>query len=105
MRELEIYDTPDDLAEAAARFIVQIAQQAIDARGRFTLAFTGGKTPELLYNRLAEAYRTDIDWRYLHAYWGDERPVPPDHPDSNYAMTERTLLRYVSIPPEQIHRM
>lgn len=105
MRELEIYETPDALAEAAARFIVQAAQQAIDARGRFTLAFTGGKTPELLYNRLAEAYRADIDWRYLHAFWGDERPVPPHDPESNYGMAERTLLRSVSIPSDQVHRM
>jgi 6-phosphogluconolactonase len=105
MRELEIYDTADDLAEAAARFIVQVAQESIEARGKFTLAFTGGTTPELLYNRLAEAYRVDIDWRFLHAYWGDERPVPPDHPESNYGMANRTLLQHVSIPPEQIHRM
>jgi 6-phosphogluconolactonase len=105
MRELEIYDTPDELAEAAARFMVQTIQAAIDARGRCTLALTGGKTPELLYNRLAEAYRVDVDWRYVHLYWGDERPVPPDHADSNYGMAERTLLRYVSIPPEQIYRM
>lgn len=105
MRELEIYDTPDELAEATARFIVQTVQAAIDARGRCTLAFTGGKTPELLYNRLAEAYRADIDWRYVHAYWGDERPVPPDDPDSNYGMAERTLLRHVSIPADQIYRM
>lgn len=105
MRELEIYDTPDDLAEAAARFIVQVAQEAIEARGKCTLAFTGGKTPELLYNRLAEAYRVDIDWRYLHVYWGDERPVPPSDPESNYGMAHRTLLQHVAIPLEQTHRM
>ncbi len=105
MRELEIYDTPTDVAEAAARLIVQTIQQAIDDHGRCTVAFTGGKTPESLYSRLADAYRVDIDWRFVHAFWGDERPVPPDDPESNYGMAQRTLLQHVPIPAQQVHRM
>ena len=66
----------------------------------------GGSTPAALYRLLASPHLADdIDWSRWHVFWGDERCVPPDHPDSNYGMARRTLLDHVPIPTAQVHRM
>src|SRR6185295_15963727 len=52
-----------------------------------------------------QEFRTQIDWPRVHLFWGDERAVPPDHPDSNYGMVRRELLLRVPIPPANVHRM
>ena len=75
-------------------------------RGRFTVALSGGSTPRRLYELLATpAYAEKTSWERWHVFWGDERCVPPDHPDSNYRMAREALLDRVPIPPSQIHRI
>ncbi len=96
------YPTPAALAEAAAERIVQAAQQAIAARGRFTLALSGGSTPRATYRRLASL---PLDWARVHLFWGDERAVPPDDPQSNYRMAREALIDHVSIPAGNVHRI
>lgn len=94
------------LAEEAAQAVAGAAEEAVRLRGRFTLALSGGSTPRRLYARLASPpFRSRIDWARVHVFWGDERCVPPDHPDSNYRLADESLLSKVPIPPEQIHRM
>lgn len=94
------------LAEAAAQAVADAAEDAVKQTGRFTLALSGGSTPRRLYARLASPpFRSRIDWARLDVFWGDERCVPPDHPDSNYRLADESLLSKVPIPPEQIHRM
>ncbi|HDP99346.1 MAG TPA: 6-phosphogluconolactonase, partial [bacterium] len=67
---------------------------------------SGGSTPVRLFQQLASpAYRENIDWKNVHFFWGDERCVPPDHPDSNYGMTKKYLFDHISIPHENIHRI
>lgn len=96
----------DDVADAAAQFVVDCAADAIAARGRFTLALSGGSTPRPLYEWLAtDEGRDQIDWARVHLFWGDERGVPPDHADSNYRLARETLLDHVPIPAAQIHRI
>jgi len=90
------------LADAAAEFFIAQAQAAIQARGQFAAALSGGSTPRAVYQRLAEA---PLAWKNIHLFWGDERCVPPDHPDSNYRMTAESLLTRVHIPPENVHRI
>src|SRR5256712_10820401 len=90
---------PDALADAAARLIAEAAADAIEARGRFMWALAGGETPRATYARLAlPPFRERVDWRRVWGFFGDERAVPPDHPDSNYRMAHETLLRQVPIP-------
>lgn len=100
---------PDAAAvhEAVAGSVVAHARAAIDARGRFTLALTGGATPRGAYALLAgePRFRDAVDWARVEAFFGDERCVPPDHPDSNYGMARDSLLSKVPIPPAQVHRM
>lgn len=71
----------------------------------FTVALSGGSTPKLLFQHLAENYRDKIDWSSVHFFWGDERCVPPEDEESNFRMTEEMLLRHISLPPENIHRI
>jgi 6-phosphogluconolactonase len=106
MSEIEIFLTPDALAHGAAERIVTLAAEAISAQGRFSLGLSGGETPSSLYALLADdAFAARIEWEKVHVFWGDERCVPPDHPDSNYRMTRERLLDHVPLPEENIHRM
>src|SRR2546425_8283689 len=101
--EIVVVEDAEALArEAAARF-VRAAREAIATRGRFAVGLAGGRTPQLTYRRLsAEA---GVDWRRVELFWGDERAVPPTHPQSNYRMAEEALLRHVPLRPEAVHRM
>lgn len=104
--DIHICQDSDSLARQAAFEFVRLANQAIASSGRFTVAFAGGSTPRKLYELLAsEAFRTQVIWSNVEVFWGDERCVPPDHPDSNYRMAYEALLSKVPISPETIHRM
>jgi len=91
--------------EAAARF-QRLAVQSIASAGRYSVALSGGSTPLVLYRLLAEPpFRGAIDWVGVHLFWGDERFVPPDHPDNNYRAALEALVRRVPIPTENVHRI
>lgn len=101
-----IFPDTDALNRHAARHIQALAAEAIARRDEFHIALAGGSTPERLYRLLASAaYRSTIDWRKVHVWFGDERCVPPDHPDSNYRMAREALLAHAPISGERIHRM
>jgi 6-phosphogluconolactonase len=105
-REIILCRDADDLARKAAEQWIALAAAAIAASGRFALALSGGSTPKILYSLLATPeFRERIEWNRVHLFWGDERCVPPDHPESNYRMTREALLSKIEIPPENIHRM
>ncbi len=94
------------VAWAAAEELAGAAARALDERGRFTVALSGGSTPRRLYELLADGggpFRGRLRWDRIHVFFGDERHVPPDHPDSNYRMARETLLEHVS--PASVHRM
>jgi 6-phosphogluconolactonase len=106
MTNVHISPDAQDLAETAAQHFLWLGNEAIRSSGRFVVAFAGGSTPKNTYRFLSSPeYATRINWRLVHVFWGDERFVPPDHPESNYRMTKETLLDRVSIPPGNIHRM
>lgn len=94
------------VARAAAEEIVAAAARAVHERGRFTVALAGGSTPRRTYELLADPdapYRARLRWDATHVFFGDERHVPPDHPDSNYRMAREALLDRVSVA--SVHRM
>ena len=104
--DLHVYATPQLAVEALAQAIRGLSADSVAARGRFTVALSGGSTPAALYRLLTSPPLADeVDWSRWHVFWGDERCVPPDHPDSNFGMARRTLLDHVPIPPSQVHRM
>lgn len=104
--EIVVSADADALAQDAARRFAEAARVAIAARGRFTVALSGGSTPKALFGVLAAPpYREEINWAGVHLFWGDERCVPPTDEQSNYRMTRETLLTKVPIPAAQIHRI
>jgi 6-phosphogluconolactonase len=103
---IAIYPDLETLSHDAAQYVVRVAQEAIAAHGRFTLALSGGNTPKKLYALLAsEPYRDQIDWALVEVFWSDERNVPPDSPDCNYKLADEVLLNLVPIPATQVHRI
>lgn len=106
MPEIRTHSSLEDLSRAAAECICEIAEEAIKERGIFTFVLSGGTTPRLLYEELAkEPYASRVDWQHTHLFWGDERCVPSDNPDSNFSLALQTLISKVDVPPSNIHRI
>jgi 6-phosphogluconolactonase len=101
--DVRVSDDVSTLARAARDYVIERAHAAIAARGRFTLALTGGSTPRSLYQLLAK--HPELPWDSIELCFGDERRVPPDHPDSNAGMVRETLTGQPFVPPERVHRM
>lgn len=103
---VEVFADATALFAAAADRVVETARAAVAARGRFTIALSGGSTPRGLYGALvSEPHRSAMPWTATHVFWGDERHVPPTGADSNYRMAADTLLNHAPIPPQQVHRI
>lgn len=103
---IRVFEGCDELSRAAAERVVRLANEAIERRGRFVVALAGGTTPRYTYERLAGApYRWQMPWNDVHVCFGDERMVPPTDDASNYRMAYDALLKYVDVPPGQIHRV
>jgi 6-phosphogluconolactonase len=100
--ELMVLADTAALAEEAARRFVALADAAIAERGRFRVALSGGNTPRAMHERLVQQYHDDVDWSRVEIYWGDERFVPPDDPESVFRMARETLLDHVPIPAANI---
>ena len=103
--EIKVLPDPAAIAVEAAGRIARAAEEAVALAGRFTIALSGGSTPKLLYQLLAEGARDVIDWAKVEVFFGDERCVPPEHPESNYRMARETLLSKVPIPGDNVYRM
>ena len=105
-RQLSIVANATALAQAAADYFVQAAQANIAEHGRFTVALAGGSTPKAMFALLAtNPCREAVAWEKTFIFWGDERCVPPDHPESNYRMTQEALLSHVPLPAQNVFRM
>src|SRR5438876_1247789 len=102
--EIKVLPDPAAVAVDAAQIFVEASEAAIELRGRFSAVLSGGNTPRLLYQLLAAPqYQSQIDWPNIDVFFGDERCVPPDHPDSNYRMAREALLSRVPIPGDNIY--
>lgn len=103
--ELQIVTDASALNEAAVHEFVNSAQQAIDSRGQFAVALSGGNTPRNVFSILAAKYKDALPWSKTHVFFGDERHVPPDDPESNYRMARESLLEKVPLPESNVHRI
>ena len=108
MAEVRIVTDEAELARvAAAEFLDRLELAGREGRP-FRVALAGGRTPRGVYEELAAEHARDvppIDWERTQVFFGDERAVPPEHPDSNFGMAHRALLSRVPLPPENIHRV
>jgi len=97
-----VVDKAESLAESLAARFEEEARHAVAARGRFTVALPGGSVATSFFPRLA---RVPFDWSRTDFFWGDERAVPPDHADSNYAAARSLWLTPAGVPEASVHRM
>ena len=103
---VRVFETAEELGAAAAARFVGLAREAVAERGSFSVALAGGQTPRRVYELLAgPELSAQVSWPDVHVFFGDERCVPPDDPDSNYRMARETLLSRVPVPAENVHRI
>jgi 6-phosphogluconolactonase len=103
---IETYTTPKEVSLAAAKHFSKSASVAIKKYGNFAAALSGGSTPKLLFETLAQSpFKEEIAWEKISIFWGDERWVPANDDRSNEKMAREALLNHVSIPKSQIHPM
>lgn len=100
-RDYIIAGNTEQTVDFAVEHWVHSSQRAIQQRGRFVVALSGGSTPKAIYERLK---REKVDWEKVWLFWSDERAVPPDSLESNYKMAMESLSQ-VGIPASQIFRM
>jgi len=96
------------LAARSAQYFVEMAEEAVEARGRARIAISGGSTPKAAFQLLGDPHqpwRARMPWDKLELYWVDERCVPPDSQESNFRMTREALLDHVPLRSDKIHRM
>jgi 6-phosphogluconolactonase len=103
--EIKILPTPYELAESFAGEFVSLAGASEKEGKPFTVALSGGNTPNLFFSVLADHFSHAVDWNMVHLFWGDERCVPLDHSESNYGMVRHILLEKINIPGSGIHRI
>ena len=101
-RKIEVLPDKTALIARSLELVLAKLQTALSERGKFTIALSGGSTPKPLYEAIAAQ---QLPWEQIHVFWGDERYVPPDHPDSNQLMARQAWLDRVDIPPGNIHPM
>lgn len=102
---VRVFESAKELAAQLADEIVKRIRAAADEERSFFIALSGGSTPELLYSFLGNEFRDTVPWEFVHLFWGDERCVPPTHPESNYRMVKTTLLDNIGINAAKIHRI
>ena len=103
--QVRVLPSKQDLFRAAAEQFFKIGRHAIEQSGRFTVALSGGSTPRGLHAELVANYASKLPWNKVFFFWGDERHVPPDFPESNFRMADETLLSRISVPAANIWRM
>jgi 6-phosphogluconolactonase len=101
-----VFDTPEQVAQAAAERFVDYSVASIHEHGFFAVALAGGSTPRRAYELLGtDEFKDRVDWLRVHLFFGDERMVPPDSSESNYRMVNDALLSRVPLPPRNLHRI
>jgi 6-phosphogluconolactonase len=101
--DLHIFPTADEVLRALADYFVERAAQAVERRGRFAVALSGGSSPKQLYELLASpAYRSRVAWEQVYFFFGDERNVPHTSSDSNYLMAKKALFEPLGVRPSQV---
>lgn len=96
--QVRVFSRSEDLFEAAAEEFILTSNAAVRQHGRFSVALSGGSTPKSLYSLLASKPAGTVPWGETLFFFGDERHVPPDHPDSNYRMANEAMLSLVAVP-------
>jgi len=100
--ELNIFNTENEVLAGLAEHFIKIANEAISARGKFSVALSGGNSPKKLYELLSSSHHDKVNWENVYFFFGDERNVPQTHPDSNYLMAKKALFDPLHISASHI---
>jgi len=103
--DVRVFSDLHKASQALAERLVEVARDVLTAKGRFALALSGGKTPRYLYTFLARECLNEISWERVHLFWSDERCVPQESEDCNFAMAYKALISEVPLPSQNIHRI
>lgn len=103
IQNLHIYKTPEELADQFAGQLMNWVEK--HSGNEFHLAISGGKTPDLLFDILAEKYFDSILWQSIHFWWVDERMVSPNHLESNFGVANKLLFSKIKLPEKNIYRI
>lgn len=104
-KTVRIFPTSQLLAEAFAVELITQIKEVTKKGDNYTLSLSGGNTPKILFSVLAEKYSESVDWNFVHFFWGDERCVSSDNPESNYGTAYKILLEKINISDSNIHRI
>jgi 6-phosphogluconolactonase len=104
-KSVNIFSTPYELAEKFAEKLISMINDCAESNKVMSVALSGGSTPELLFSLLGDHFSRSARWDYVHLFWGDERCVPPDDPESNFGMAKRKFIDKINIPMSNIHRI
>src|SRR6478672_9656258 len=103
---VNVFKQIDEVIEGVAQLFITGAQQAIAERGQFNVSLSGGSSPKKLYELLASnGYKEKIEWNKVYFFFGDERYVAHDHPESNFLMAQQALFTPLSIQEEQVFKV
>jgi 6-phosphogluconolactonase len=102
--ELKIYNSADRLIEALNYSFIEMIHKVNRTKQNIHIALSGGNTPQLFFKRLAKS-GNQLSWQNVHFYWGDERCVPPEHPDSNFGTSKKHLFDKIKIYSNNLHRI
>lgn len=105
MTAREVFPDLESLSRATADATAVRLAEIAAARGRCAFVLTGGRTPRRMYELLAERHAVDVPWSRIDLFWGDERYVPHDHPQSNFLLAKTALLDRIPVPPANVHPM
>src|SRR5579872_4591246 len=105
--KVQLFPDAAALCRAAAEHFARRAREFVAQQGVFNVVLSGGSTPKGMFQLLVSesSFKDAIPWKQIQFFWGDERHVPPDHADSNYRMTQETLLSKAPVPAGNIHRI
>jgi 6-phosphogluconolactonase len=103
--QVRVFTSVEELFRASAEEFCEIGNRAIQEHGRFTVALSGGSTPKELHRELATTFASELPWDRVFFFWGDERHVPPDFPESNFRMARETLLSKLTVPASHVFRI
>ncbi len=101
--KINIYKDKKELAKVFSKRLKQILDKKLKKGREVNLLLPGGFTPNLVYEYISANIAHKIDWGKLHLFWGDERCVPSDHPESNFGMANKYLISSLDIPLHNIH--
>jgi len=105
-RDLRLFPSAGDLAMGSAEMVIEYLNEEIRRLGSASFVLSGGVTPRIVYDMIASpSLVSKVDWSRVHLFWGDERCVPRNAPESNYRMAEDSLLKHLSIPVRNVHRI